>query len=313
MNRSEYIASRAVLADWASPDASGRARASWTNACIAIAKEDPKAPAFTIDFGRSTCTVCVDGTIAKQENTDTTEQLARLPIGVHIDTGIPVGAAPTNKMAGNFRFPTGGMFVIAGGDAGKTPAVHAFAGMGDTDYEIVRFGEPLAGYLSDERAGAIALATAMFRSPHVIVDSIKDLLAMAAGGAMKSGLSRGALPMMSRWGAVAASMGCTLYVPVNPSSDDDDVFKLLVEATRSNATSLVFSAGPDRWEYVNRRGEGLQREKGHIETHYTSDGVLEIRSSSVETVKSDSMYMPESVKLSSKDLNDAIRRSVKAI
>jgi len=283
MKLSEYTDQRTSLAAWASNQHTGRARAAFLNAISALTTP---SPVLTVDFGRARFTVdniggefahAVDETAELEDVKELIPKTGvKFPVGVHIDTGVPSGSAPTNKMVNGIRIPAGVCLIVAGADTGKTPMAHALAGADGANYSVVRYGEPLAGYLADEKLGAKALAECVFGSSDVVLDSVKDVLALAAGGAMKSGISRGALPLLSRWGAIAASVGCTLYIPLNPSSSDDDVVELLVEAAKSNATMTIFAAGNGSWHYVSRRGEGLQRERGSFDTSFTGDGLMSI-------------------------------------
>jgi len=202
--------------------------------------------------------------------------------------------------------------IVAGGGAGKTPMAHALAGAGGVEYEVVRYGEPLAGYISDERIGAITLANALFHHADVVVDSVKDLLALAGGGAMKAGISRGALPTLSRWGAIAAQLGATIYVPINPSSADDEVVELLVEAAKSNATCTIYADGENSWRYLSRRGEGLRRDSGSFKVRYNADGVMTINGVEESPSRGEQVHIPASVDLTEDDHANAIRRAINA-
>lgn len=279
------------LADWATPGKAGAARRSFIQSLFGAGDA---YPVFTLNFGRARFTIdsqgnefahAVDagtepdpGDIATLNSRDKEKlRSAKFPIGVHTHTGIPAGAAPTNKMIGSLRVPSGVVLVVGGASSGKTPLVHALAGATGSDYDVVRYGEPLAGYICDESLAARFLCESVLRTPDVVVDSVKDILAEATGGSMKSGISRGALPILSRWGSIAASVGATLYIPVNPSSKDSEVIDLLVEASESNATSVFYYVDSGVWNYTSRRGEGLRREEGSFHTKYTGDGLVEVQ------------------------------------
>lgn len=173
----------------------------------------------------------------------------------------------------------------------------------------VPYGEPLAGYHCNESDGAADLAAAMFNYTDIVFDSVKDLLALASGGSMKSGISRGSLPILSRLGAMAAGMGCTLYVPLNPSSGEDEVVKLLNEAAKSNATCSITSTSSNSWSYVTRQGEGLQRQTGNFEVSYDKEGSMQLGRVSSNTVES---VVPEhsGATISTNLFDRAVRRSV---
>lgn len=168
------------------------------------------------------------------------------------------GAAYGNKRIGNFTIPCGVCLIIGPGGVGKTPLAHRLAAYGVEEYAAVRIGEPLSGYSQSEHATAVSIATAMVAHSDVVVDSIKDLLA-SGSNLMKSGLSRSVLTTISDWSAMANDLGCTLYIPVNPSSDDPEVYSLLVEAAKSNATITLYHVAGDNWTMSGRTGEGLPR------------------------------------------------------
>lgn len=182
------------------------------------------------------------------------------------------GAAYGNKRIGNLTIPCGVCLIVGKGGAGKTPLAHYLAGYGVEDYAAVRIGEPLSGYSQSEEEAALSIATAMVSSRNVVVDSIKDLLA-SGSNLMKSGLSRSVLTTISDWSALANDLGCTLYIPINPSSDDDEVYSLLVEAARSNATVTVSHTGGNGWEVSGRTGEGLPRFSS-VKLIFENDGVI---------------------------------------
>lgn len=305
MNSKSYREHLAAVKLFASPSKVGVASQMWKVAVAAALKESPSTPIFTIDLGRSRSTVLADGTLlprvivfpgtddtVDEETGDVVRGTRRrvevrepMALGVHIATDVPTGSAGTVKITSGYRTPAGVALIVAGGNAGKSPIAHALAGSSGSEYEIVRYGEPLANYIVEEQLACDDLALKLFHFDEVIVDSVKDVLAMASGGAMKSGISRGALPILSRWGAIAASMGKSIYVPINPSSDDDEVFTLLVEASKSNSTTVLFPAGNDglEWTYLSRRGESLLRSKGGVTFRYIDDGVAEFASSTCPT------------------------------
>lgn len=326
MKIEEYNAERRKIVAWSRPDAAGKARAMWRAALSVLPKE---TPVFTVDFGRVMTTLTAGGVPIDEINryisieADDDEVVVddtkvKHSLGVHIDSGLPAGCAPTNKMVGSFRIPCGVVLLVAGGGLGKTPIAHALAGAGGADYEVLRFGEPLSGYICDEQTASRELAGLMNGYSDIVLDSVKDVLALAKGGAMKSGLSRGALPLLSRWGSIAASIGCTLYIPVNPSTDDEEVSAMLIEAAKSNSTSVVYASSPTLWHYESRCGEGMRREKGDIVVSYNADGEVQLKAK-VRTDRNDDSPLSFAssftsvVKLSDVELSDAIRKSRKSI
>lgn len=184
------------------------------------------------------------------------------------------GAAPLNKIVNGISIPCGVCLIVGGGGVGKTPLAWSLAAHSDKhdhQFEVVRVGEPLAGYTSEDKQAALELLEALDSYSDVVVDSIKDLLSSARGAALRSGLSRGALSVLSAWSSVACATGSTIYVPVNPSTDEPDVVEILAEAARSNATSTIVSRGSDQWEYFIRSGEGLPRRKGTFSVSFVND------------------------------------------
>jgi hypothetical protein len=242
------------------------------------------------------------------------EALSRTGWSAGFEPAVVSGAAPTNKMIGDVRIPAGLCLLVGGAAAGKTPLAHALAGFGDRDYHVVRYGEPLSGYITNEDDAAFHVAKALLSKHDVVLDSVKDVLSLMGGAAMKSGLSREVLPLFSRWATIAADIGVTLYVPVNPSSPDDEVISLLVEATKSNATMTIYSDGGDKWSFVARRGEGLQRESGALTARYLPDGTVEIRNGATSALSTKEY---SSTSFTGEDISDAafsasLRRSVAA-
>lgn len=187
------------------------------------------------------------------------------------------GAAHANKQGPGFVIPCGVVLIVAGGGKGKTPLAHALAGWSnsgrDHEYAVVRIGEPLSGYTDSTSDAALSLGCAMANHSDVVLDSIKDLMSGAEGAAMKSGISRGALLSISGWSSLACDLGCTIYIPVNPSTDDEEVKQLLIEAARSNATAVISMTSDGKWMYSARTGEGLERRAGTLIVTYKDDAV----------------------------------------
>jgi len=320
MKNSEYAAYREQLAMWSAPEAAGQARKAWLTAVQSAKKADDSSALFSLDFGAKLVTINASGEeyvppVSETEDKDKRIfSKTRFPVGPHIESGVPLGSAPTNKMIGKFRIPCGLVLIVGGGNTGKTPMAHALAGFGNAEYGVVRYGEPLAGYISDETLGALELGRTMYRYGDVVVDSVKDVLAMTAGGAMKAGISRGALPLLSRWGAIAASMGCTLYVPLNPSSPDEEVIKLLAEAAKSNSTTSIFANGANSWQYITRAGEGLMREQGTFGSRYDANGgmLIEGMTSDVKQAAGSDSFGP-GVRLDDAEYSSVVRRAVNVL
>lgn len=161
--------------------------------------------------------------------------------------------------------------IVGGGGVGKTPLAHALAGYAPS-YAVVRFSEPFAGYTTSQSECASQLAEAVFSQRAVVFDSVKDILA-GGGAAMKSGLSRDALVTLSSWSIAAANCGCTIFVPVNPSTSDPETIEILVEALRSNVSAVIYSKGPGSWEYSCRTREGGNRTSGQFSASWARNRI----------------------------------------
>lgn len=194
------------------------------------------------------------------------------------------GAAPLNKTVNGFDIPCGVCLIVGGGGVGKTPLAWSLASSPhDRDerpdlhsFGVSRIGEPLAGYTSDDVQTVASIMQNMLSCSDVVIDSIKDLLSSARGAAMKSGLSRDALSVLSSWSSLACVMGVTLYVPVNPSTAEPEVVEVLAEAARSNATCTIVARSEGVWDYFARTGEGLPRKAGQLVTSFDPDGWMTV-------------------------------------
>jgi hypothetical protein len=236
--------------------------------------------AVAIRYGNSIAAVTGDGELYEPKDKETEEgefvRAERVTPGVNPkNRSYELGAAPSNKMIGDVHIPCGVCAIIAGGGAGKTPIAHALASAGVEKYSVVRLGEPLAGYTSNEQDAAFGLAQALVENSDVVLDSIKDALAMG-GNAMKSGISRDVLTLISSWSTIACEAGVTIYIPINPSSKDPEVVEMLNEIGRSNATMTIAKTG-EMWEFTSRQGEGLQRAEGEMKVDYDEDGTAIVR------------------------------------
>lgn len=250
----------------------GARRAQVVGQLAELAKK-PAELALTVRFGRGVARVnglgvevAADSSIEAEEEDEF--QLNGRLLRAHTINPLLVsdlkGAAFGNKKIGDTVIPCGVCLILGGGGSGKTPLAHALARFGrDTRYGAVRIGEPLSGYSSSQHETAFDIAHGMIASSDVVVDSIKDLLA-SGGNLMKAGISRDVLTTVSEWSSLACDLGTTLYVPINPSSVDDEVVLLLAEAARSNATSTILHKGHGKWDYYGRTGEGLDRISGNI-------------------------------------------------
>lgn len=271
--------------------------------------KDEAVPIMTVKYGDSAVSVNAFGSalVTKKDRKLTGFSTGMNPI---FETA-PKGAAPLNKRIGKLKIQAGLCLIVAGGGAGKTPLAHTLAAANCRDYHVVRVGEPLAGYAADNESVAYSIGLAMQSSSDIVLDSVKDLLS-GGGSAMKSGISRDALVSLSSLASLACEAGCTIYVPINPSTPDPEVLQLLAEVSRSNATMTIVGTDSENWEFVSRQGEGLMRLKGSIKLKFNKDGLGEVEgisSSSTEVSESESSHHIAMV-LSVDAMSAAIRRSM---
>lgn len=301
---STYNEHKAKLRQAASATKCGSRRAEVEDAMSRILDE----PAFTIKVGKTTAVVtglgveyaelAIENVEVDDENSisytlpfDKAKVMRPGYIHTNLRSDLP-GAAFANKRVRDWVIPCGVVLIVASGGKGKTPLAHALAAIHHSEvdhaYGVVRMGEPFTGY-SDENV-ALSLGEAMANHSDVVFDSIKDILSSTDGGAMKSGLSRGAITAISAWSSMACELGCTIYIPVNPSSDDKEVFDMMVEIAKSNATATIIDAGNDIWEYSSRTGEGLERVGGRLKVVYDKGDVIIKNASDVDKVGPESEF-----------------------
>jgi len=195
-----------------------------------------------------------------------------------------IGSAGLNKVVDGMPIPYGVCVIVAGSGAGKTPLAHYLAGSGVDSYGIVRVGEPFAGYTTNVGEAAAGIGCAAVAFSDVVVDSIKDLLAQG-GAAMKGGIARSALSDLSFWSILGATLGVTFYVPLNPSSGDEETIKMLIEVAKSNTSLTVSRVGEgDVWNFSARPGEGLDRISGTISGPRRSQGPVAVEPRSIDLV-----------------------------
>lgn len=175
------------------------------------------------------------------------------------------GSLPITKVVNGMPIPASVILVTGRGNVGKTPFAHALASIvceGDTDgFGLLRYGEPFAGYLKTERQAGQELAFLVASSRAVVIDSIKDLLTDMSGQAMESGLARRSISMLSRMAMVASEIGCSVIIPLNPSSSKDSIGDLIAEIARSNVGMAAIN-GNGKWQLISREGEGRLRIEG---------------------------------------------------
>lgn len=193
------------------------------------------------------------------------------------------------------QLPAGIGVVVGPASVGKTPVLkwlvaasnHRSAGSA----HLIRFGEPLPGYLTRE-ADAVMALTELLLSPRVsiiAIDSIKDLLASMGGGLMARGVPRELFRMLSQWGSVAASLGKLIIVPLNISTDNEDALAEVESAVLSNATfaalaqPLLSQANKFTFTTSARQGEGKRRLLGRWTLSFDADGIPSISAGNRET------------------------------
>lgn len=271
-NKTDYEARMGEILGFATVAGAQRARA------LEALKKIGSKPAFSLAFGPKIAVVSGNGSLSKfvpdldMADPDYAAQAEQMMLDMEdsskvsfvnpilSETLVP-GSTGLNKMVDDFPVYCGVCVIVAGSGAGKTPLAHALAGVDSGAYATVRIGEPFAGYTSNNAMAAAAMATAGVASANVVVDSIKDLLGAGGGGTAKGGVSRVALSMLSHWSALGAALGCTFYIPLNPSTGDEETTKMLVEAAKSSATTTVYLEG-GAWKYSARPGEGMERMTG---------------------------------------------------
>lgn len=301
MTRSLYRSRTAELIAAAQTDSAGLGRKRFLEAVSKFPK-DGYALTLWLEDGKPVI-IRGDGTVATRpsvvrddDKKPTIESLraleewdlAKARSGWHPSLRVQaLGSAPTAQVIEGQVFPSGAIALVGKAGAGKTPLGHALAGANDETYSLVAYGEPLAGYATDLTAASQALGVALMRGENIVFDSIKDLLSLASGGAMKSGLSRGVFPILTHLSVVACDAGVAMYIPINPSSPDKDVMELLSEAVASNTTGLLVAGDvAGSWQFMFRRGEGIERDTGSIVVGTNDDGEMVIKSISSGAKKS---------------------------
>lgn len=185
------------------------------------------------------------------------------------------GALPVTKVVNGMPIPASVILVTGRGNVGKTPFAHALASIvceGDQDgFGLLRYGEPFAGYLKTERQAGHELAYLVATHRAVVIDSIKDLLTDMSGQAMESGLARRSISMLSRMAMVASEIGCSIVIPLNPSSSKETIGDLIAEIARSNVGMAAIN-GSGKWQLISREGEGRLRIEGNADLSF-KDGL----------------------------------------
>lgn len=164
--------------------------------------------------------------------------------------------------------PGGSAIVMGVASVGKTPvlkwAVRACNDVEPGSATLIRFGEPLPGYITNEIDASRKLMSALLDPAIklIAIDSIKDLVASMGGGLMARGVPRLVFKMISQWGTVAATLGKTIMVPLNISTDDRNAMDEVSSAVSSNATTAILHDKGGSYAISARTGEGKLRATG---------------------------------------------------
>lgn len=161
--------------------------------------------------------------------------------------------------------PAGSAIVMGVASVGKTPVlkwvVKACNDANPGSATLFRYGEPLPGYITNEVDAARKLMVALLNPAIkvIAIDSIKDLVASMGGGLMARGVPRLVFKMISQWGTVAATLGKTIIVPLNISTDDQNAMDEVSSAVSSNATTAILYDRDGKYAVSARTGEGKLR------------------------------------------------------
>lgn len=190
--------------------------------------------------------------------------------------------------------PSGSGVYMGPANVGKSPVLKYIIDKAGLAGRLIRFGEPLPGYITDEDVAASVLAKALL-DPEVkiiAIDSIKDLLATMGGGLMARGIPRPVFRLLSQWGTLASTLGKLILVPLNISTDDPNAVQEVSAAVLSNTTTALIAQADRTVTFTSRTGEGKIRREGRFTVQYgdktgveklvLSRGALEQRSKGVE-------------------------------
>lgn len=162
---------------------------------------------------------------------------------------------------GEVPISSGVTIILGPSNSGKTPLMLDLVG-NDPDGEIVRVNEPHVGYLVDTGNAVAQLVTVLASDLSLCgFDSVKNLLS-EGGALMSGGISRSSMTDLSNLSVVASLMGKTIFVPLNPGVNNDDIYDNLVENAKSNVSGVIWHTAGNSWKYLTRTGEAGARLEG---------------------------------------------------
>lgn len=248
-------------------------------------QQDDAKVVLRVGFGNSVCVYDAKGNTTliaySKDNTTSISNVEHLPAEIkpYVNED-PYRLRKILRQEHGINMPAGVGVVLGPADTRKTPLIKSLGeacekqnGVGS--FVFIRYGEPLAGYFTREVDVADAMMKAIL-DPKVMligIDSIKDILADIGGGLMARGVPRKVFKMLSQWGAVAASLGKLIIVPLNISTDDANALAEVESAVHSNTTvALVAQSTAGVFNVSSRTGEGKMRERTSITIDFNDEG-----------------------------------------
>lgn len=210
------------------------------------------------EFGR----ICLDNksyTIARQTNGEFTTHVRPGRHYVYPKSAKIANDLVTVATIDGIPFPSGGCVVLGPANVGKSPLLKYIQSHVKTS-ELIRFGEPLPGYLVNDAD----LAAAMLFSPSdmLLIDSFKNLAGRLSGGLFGTGLSREVFYQLQDWSSYFATMGRCFVTPLNISTENVDAVHMTVEALKSNCTMVITLSEDGSFTWLARTGENQPRSLG---------------------------------------------------
>lgn len=247
-----------------------------------------------VRFGRAMAVVFDDGSrmihsrIKDAETALTSTNVAQDHIfneyAIHVsDDPSTLGIAFDN---GNLQIPVGVGVVMGPANVGKTPVLKWLVAESNKQQQgsakLIRYGEPLPGYITRETE-AVSLLVGYLLDSNVriiAIDSIKDLLGTMGGSLMARGIPREMFVMLSQWGSVAASLGKLIVVPLNISTDNADALAEVESGVLSNATfaavASIATGSGFKFDVTTRIGEGKRRTNSTMDLAFDANGIPSI-------------------------------------